>query len=377
MTSTEILEAILQKAMLNSNGTFPSIIISNIDVIINDIDKNKSIVSALITSLLKKTEKPEQDIRLHRVEFKGGYSARNLDTQVTTPFLKKHFPKYANKESGFLSMATRAQIPWTKKEGVKIPTRASRQFVASFLEILDAVQKQKVSPEDTLHYLFVKLIEITHKQKLIFGSTIESTKYLGVLNISIILQMLEKHFAIGLRGVSRLPVIAMYSIYTLLVKRTETYKNKVLKPLQVHTSLDKHGYGDIEIWNKDNTPFEMVEIKHNKAIDKNMVFDVVKKTEGTSVKRYFILTTAKNNFINSEEERFIEQFIFTIKKERKLDIIANGIFTSLKYYLRFIDDYHDFIETYTRLIVEDAQNSTEIKEYHIEKWKQILEEYQI
>ncbi len=52
-------------------------------------------------------------------------------------------------------------------------------------------------------------------------------------------------------------------------------------------------YGDIEIWNDDETPFEMVEIKHNIAINRNLIFDVAKKTENTTVKRYYVLTTLK------------------------------------------------------------------------------------
>jgi DNA (cytosine-5)-methyltransferase 1 len=45
-------------------------------------------------------------------KFINGYSARVLDTKVTTPFLKSKFPKYANKETAFLTKATRAEIIW-------------------------------------------------------------------------------------------------------------------------------------------------------------------------------------------------------------------------------------------------------------------------
>lgn len=36
-------------------------------------------ISALVTSLVKNITDPKQDIRLHRMDFKGGYSARSLD----------------------------------------------------------------------------------------------------------------------------------------------------------------------------------------------------------------------------------------------------------------------------------------------------------
>jgi len=64
-----------------------------------------------------------------------------------------------------------------------------------------------------------------------------------------------------------------------------------------------------------------------------------------------------------------------IKRERGLEIIANGIVNTLKYYLRFIEDYHEFIKTYTEELVKDAKNSTEVKDAHIQTWQIILQEY--
>jgi len=381
MTQINILEDLLNKAIASINGKectkYPDIIVSNIDVIVDSIDKNKSLVSALVTSLLKKITNPMQDIRLHRTDFEGGYSARILDTGTTTPFFKQHFPKYANKESGFLSMATRTQIPWTKEDGKRIRTRASKQFMNSFLEIFDAVENKKINPQDTLVYFFEKLHTLSLQQKMIFDDTIETSDFIGIININSVLQMLTEHCSSDERGTSRLPVIAIYSIYQQLFKQIKRYENKFLRPLNVHTSSDKHGYGDIEIWNENNTPFEMVEIKHNISINRNLVFDVVKKSENTAIERYYILTTAKNIFASHNEEVFINKFILKIKKDMNLEIIADGIFSSLKYYLRFIEDYKEFIQRYTQNLVEDSKNSTEIKESHITGWEKILEEYKL
>ena len=371
----DILEKTLSDAKQKTTKNYSPIITINIDILIDDIDKNKSLVSAMITSLLKKIAEPDQDIRLHRTDFEGGYSARVLDTTITTPFLKKHFPKYANKESGFLSMATRAQIPWTKQDGYRIRTRASKQFMDAFIEILDAIENNEISPKATLHYLFVKMYKLSLHQKLIFDEALDTLNYIEIININTVLSMLESHFSTKLS--SRLPVIAIFSIYQQLSKQIKRYDNKNLLPLNVHTSSDKHGYGDIEIWNFDNTPFEIVEIKHNIPIDRNLIFDIIKKTKKTLIERYYILTTAKENFISKEEEDFINKFTLKIKKDNNLEIIANGIFTSLKYYLRFIDDYKEFINIYTENLITDSKNSTEIKEFHITKWNDILKERNI
>ena len=345
----------------------------DIDVFIEKIETDKSLVQVIVTSILKKIISPEQDIRLHMAKFENGYSARVLDNQVTTPFFKNHFPKYANKETAFLTKATRAEILWTLDEGQRLPFR-SKALVTPFLRLVDSIQNRKIKLENCLVYIFVQLINLTDKNQSVFDDTIESADFSDVLNIHTVMAMLQQHFETKLS--SRLPVIAIHAVYQQLFGVVKRYDNKVLRPLNVHTSSDKHGYGDVEIWNDDDTPFEMIEVKHNIPIDRNLIFDVVKKSENTTIKRYYILTTYKDSFLNAEEEDFIQKFILKVKKQRDIEVIANGIIHSLKYYLRFIENYHDFLKTYTESLVKDAQNSTEVKEFHVQEWQDILKKYQ-
>ncbi|OUD12339.1 hypothetical protein [Thioflexithrix psekupsensis] len=160
----------------------------------------------------------------------------------------------------------------------------------------------------------------------------------------------------------------------------ERYEDKKLLPLQVHTSPDKHGFGDIEIYTPDNQPFEIIEIKHNVAIDKYLVFDIVKKTQNIPVNRYYILTTFVKNLSNFETEQVekeVVDYLTKIKQALGLDIIVNGIISSLKYYLRFIDNYDEFIRIYTENLIIDAESSTEVKAFHIDDWQKILQKYGI
>ena len=91
MNPAEILESIYSQAIKRSGlSSLPDRLSKCMDVLIDKIDKQKSQVSALVTSCLQKVCHPEQDVRLHRVDFKGGYSARTLDTKITTPFFKKY-----------------------------------------------------------------------------------------------------------------------------------------------------------------------------------------------------------------------------------------------------------------------------------------------
>jgi DNA (cytosine-5)-methyltransferase 1 len=346
----------------------------HVDALLDKIDKQKSQVSAVVTACLEKIRNPEQDIRFHRVDFEGGYSARSLDTKVTTPFFKKHFPRYANKESAFLSMSTRERIPWTKKDGMQLKIR-DKTIKKSFIEIIESVQDGAVDPRKVIGYIFIKLYELSQQHKIIFDGTIETSDFLGVININTVLTMLDEHFAQKLG--SRLPVIAIYTAYEHLRNQVNRYHGKILRTLNVHTSSDKHGYGDVEIWNDDGTPFEMVEIKHGIPIDRNMVFDVVKKSENTGIERYYVLTTAKENFVSPEEEEYINKFILKIRNDSGMDIIANGIRYSLKYYLRFVDDCRDFIKSYTRNLIVDAKNSAEVQESHIVAWREILTKHKL
>ncbi|MBU1297962.1 MAG: hypothetical protein KKB77_02330, partial [Bacteroidetes bacterium] len=75
MNPTGILDKLLTQAVevlkSKKESDFPDIIKSNVDVLINKIDKNKSLLSALVSSLIKKIIDPKQVIRLHRMDFKG------------------------------------------------------------------------------------------------------------------------------------------------------------------------------------------------------------------------------------------------------------------------------------------------------------------
>jgi DNA (cytosine-5)-methyltransferase 1 len=371
-----ILEKYYQQAIeLVKNHSFTEFdqeIKNLVDIFIHKIETDKSLIQVIITTLLKKIIKPEQDIRLHMAKFINGYSARVLDTKVTTPFFKSKFPKYANKETAFLTKATRAEIIWNFEEGVKLPLR-SKSLVTPFLQLIDKIENQRIDIENCLVYMLVQLQMISQSQEIVFTETLEIVNSVNIININTVIKMVEKHLQEPLS--SRLPVILILAIYKQLFKTVRRFENKVLLPLNVHTSADKHGYGDIEIRDNHNNPFEILEIKHNILIDRNMILDILKKSANTKIERYYILTTYQDCFPNKDEEEYINELILSIKRERGLEIIANGIVNTLKYYLRFIEDYHEFINTYTEELVIDARNSTEIKDSHIQAWKMILQEY--
>lgn len=360
------------------NSIFKELTEENIEwlkVIVNNVENQKSIIAVLITSLLKKVVSPNQDIRLHRKEFKGGYSGRSLDTHVTTPWLKHHFPKFAPKESGWLTRSIEQPHPFNKEFPGKIRNEKVKE---AFLSILDSIESESTKEYGAkkariyllkIFFLLLEKVE-KYKQELEFHSEFKST----AITIYVVLNMLMKHFS--MEQSSRLPVIAIYTLYQIFRSNIKRYRGKILKPLKPHTTSDKYsGFGDIEVYNQDGTPFEIVEIKHNIPIDKTIIEDVLRKIKNTkTIERYYILTTAEPNFEESQEEEIFKQ-VQEIKSEYGFEIVPNGIYNSLKYYLRFVPDLSSFLELYEKNLKEEFYRTTDVKEFHIKGWRDIKEKF--
>jgi DNA (cytosine-5)-methyltransferase 1 len=347
---------------------------SRVAVLMDHLLKNKSVVAALFTSLVKKVISPKQDVRLPRTEFEGGYSGRSLDTHVTAPFFKRHFPTYANKESSFLTLATRESIKWTLKDGQDLKIR-NRALKEAFLDVLDDVQKRRGRAEEYLDCLIRALLLRSKGEAKIFDTFLTTQDSVGVVGIYQITFMLREHFAMPYS--SRLPVIALQTAYQLLLPSVSRYAGKRLEILKSHTSSDRKGFGDIEIFDENGQPFEVVEVKHNIPLDRYIVADIVKKAQNTTIQRYYALTTNEPNFTSSDEEMYVQNFVLNIKQQSGLEIIPNGIVPSLKYYLRFVEDYSEFLSQYAQNLVADAQISTEITPKHLQEWQTISNKYLI
>jgi len=347
--------------------------ISWLETIVKYADTQKAVLSALTTSLLKKIQDPAQDIRLHKIELKGGYSGRTLDTKYTTPFFKENFPRLAMKESGWLTRSIEQPHPFN----LKFPGKIKNQKVKNaFLQIINDVEENHANPKYYLLSLFIMLIKQTQNIKKEIRFSVNKDK-LGGVTIDLILSCLKEHFfkKYNAPGASKLPVIAIYSIYQLLLKDVERYKNKTLLPLKSHISADLRtkSIGDIEILDENNKYFEAVEIKHGIPINAVMVKDCFNKFKNTPVKRYYLLTTAQPNIKPNEEKR-IAEIIQKIKENHGCEVIVNGIMSSLKYYLRLVKDPKKFMEIYSRNLKLSFVESSEIKKSHIKAWQKIIKQ---
>jgi DNA (cytosine-5)-methyltransferase 1 len=332
----------------------------------------KSIITVVATCLTKKIETPKIDIRLHKKEMPGGYSGRTLDTKYVTPFFKKYFTKFAAKESGWLTRSIEQPAPFNLDFPGKIKKKSVKN---AFLQILNDVEAKERDPELYLIGLFLLLIiKIQQYAKI-------KIKHIPISNkstIELIIACIKEHFfqKYHVAGASRLPVIAMYSIYKLLTRDLSRYQNKRLQDLKSHVTADTKArdIADITILDEKGEFFEGIEIKHDIPIDGLMLQDVFEKIKDTKTARYYVLTTAEPN-IKPGEETEIDTIVKDVREMHGCEIIVNGVIQSLKYYLRLLKNPLDFIQIYKQNLEKEFKQSTDVKEEHILFWNKILEEH--
>lgn len=364
MNYSKILIKIYQEAIDNENYSknLNQAVLNNIQILSEKSFNQKGVFTVLVTLSIYKISHPKQDIRLHRKEFKNGFSGRSFDTKYITPTLKQiGLPSMA--ESGWLSRTLETSESYNLNYKANI---GNKKVKKAFLELINEIEVNKVNPKYILVELFKQIIKIQEENKIEIQPLINPEK----LTISKIINLLDKQFSFDYKTSygSKLPVIAFYSIYQIIINEISRYTSCTLKDLGSHTASDRtsKSAGDIEIF-KDKELFEAIEIKLDKPIDANILRIAREKIIKYNPKRYYILSYYD---INKDEKESIQEIIDEVKKEHGCQIIVNGIMHTLKYYLRLIDDLEKFYFIYSELIKIDA----ELKSIHKQKWNELTKE---
>jgi DNA (cytosine-5)-methyltransferase 1 len=323
----------------------------------------KAVYTVFITLGIYKIVHKEQDIRNHQTQIEGGFSGRSIDTMYITPTLKEvGLPSMA--ESGWLTRSLEQPYPYTLNYEGKISNKSVKK---AFLELVDDIQTKNINPKYILVELLKIVIELQKKSKIVINP-LKNPEKLTILKL---MNILDKQFSFKYSsfGGSKLPVLAFFAIYQILIKELSRYKDCELKSLGSHTSSDRtsKSAGDIEIFKSNNQLFEAIEIKLDKAIDSNMLRIVKEKVECYNPTRYYILSYYE---ILKEQQSEIEQIIDETKKIHGCQIVANGLIPTLKYYFRLISNLEEFVDIYSNLI----ENDNELKNIHKEKWNELLKE---
>lgn len=262
-------------------------------------------------------------------------------------------------ESGWLTRSLEQAHPYNLEYPGKITPVQMKQ---AFLNTIDQVQCHGVDAEKVLLY-YMKLL-IKQRDNL----NIELAKPHS-LSISNIIRVLEKHFTYhySCSGASRLPTLAIYAAYKCMMGQVARYDGKILCPLESHNSADAQSgrIGDIDIDNADGTAFEGVEIKHEIQITKQLVADAYEKFKVYNTDRYYLLTTAN---MDSADWDAIDNEIKRIAQIHGCQVIVNGVYSSLKYYLRLVTDPAEFIDHYVELLKTDET----VKFPHKQAWNDII-----
>lgn len=363
MNHSEILEVVYNEALQkvateNLTVMLPNGMQEQIELLVSRSQSNKGMIAVLTTLLTHKINSPQQDIRYHQAQLDNGFAGRGIDQAYITPFMKtKKFPAMA--ESGWLTRSLEQAHPYTLDYPGKIKPDTVKM---AFLDIIDAVQVQGISARDVLLYFFELLI----KQR--DDMYIELAKPHS-LQISSIIKYLEKHFTYHYTcaGASRLPTLAIYAAYQCMMNQVSRYDGKLLLPLESHNSSDTQSgrIGDIDINNENGTAFEGVEVKHEIQITPQLVLDAYEKFKVYNTDRYYLLTTANMDLADWDA---IDNEIQKIRNLHGCQVIVNGVYTTLKYYLRLVKDPAEFIDNYVELMKDDDT----IKFQHKTVWNDIV-----
>lgn len=363
MNPNEFLQDAYQKAIekLGSQDEVTSelqgSIIGNLDGIIKSSESSKAVLTVVLTSLIYKILNPNQDIRKHQTSIPDGYSGRTFDSKYITPFLKNQkFPAMA--ESGWLTRSLEQKVPYDENYSGAIRPKPLK---ITFLRTIAYIQAGE-NLEEVLSYVLQSLILQRNKQQINLARPVN-------LPIISIINLLNSHFQASYQsdGASRLPVLALYAVYQNLMTESSRFEDKILLPLEKHTSADSRSgrVGDIDIMDNQERVFEAIEVKHNIPITSQLVRDSFEKFKISQVTRFYILSTVSTT--EEEKENIIKE-IERIKNIHGCHVITNGLLDTVSYYLRLLSDTAIFINNYVDLIEQDSA----LKFEHKKEWNTII-----
>ena len=179
------------------------------------------------------------------------------------------------------------------------------------------------------------------------------------LSIAQIADKISRHHNVPISGASRLPVLAMHAILSILARETDRYRNCTVLPLEQHNAADArtNRAGDINIVDANGAPFEGYEIKHNIRITSELIQTSYEKFRGVQVARFYILTT----YPHTDYAEF-EPDIQRIAQVHGCQLIVNGVGRTLYYYLRLVGNTDAFLDAYVTNLENDPSVTFPLKE---------------
>lgn len=304
----------------------------------------------IVTGLAIKVAHPTIDTRYHQVQIQDPkhFNFRGVSEKAVYPWLRDR--DFDGAKSGWQTRTFERPKPYTLDYDENIGA-----IKEPFLYIYDAMQSNGSAAPALAYLIFLQM-------KLRDQKTIDLICP-GIDDIATITSYFEEHFfhKYKAQGASRLPVLALYALYKVIIPELKRYEGTNLSNLELHSAADSQtgATGDIEIKLDDGNVFEAVEVKHNIKVTEDLIIDSAQKLISRSVNRYYVLTTHKDC---SPDDSMIAK-IKEIRDRTGCQIIANGVIPTLKYYLRMVDNPASIFQPYVDLLKKDTALTHEHREY--------------
>ncbi len=316
-----------------------------------------------LTLAAYKAAVPTQDVRAHKAEHSGGFSARSVDTSVTVPFLiDKSLPR--NVETHWLSQTFSFAGPYVRGTVLRTQPKAAGALLVEALNLIEE------APEGTradfaraaVVALIVQLIIIRNRERVILTRPKD-------LSVERTVGLITRHLSRPYRqNAPRLPQLVIYAAYQCLVASVGRYTGMRLEPIERMKSADRKSgtVGDVVV-TEGGQPVEAVEVKLDQEIAFIHVAEAIDKVRAQAVRRYYILSTAG---IARAERQAIEKRRREFLAQNGCEIIINGVIESLAYYLRLLPSTTEFLFAYAELLETDEDTNYE----HRIAWNECCQE---
>jgi len=315
----------------------------------------------IVTGLAIKAAYGEKvDVRYHQTQIQkntdrpAGFNFRGVSESIIYHWMEKH--EFHGAKSGWQTRTFERPKPYFLDYDENIGV-----IKEPFLALYDQLETHHQDAKLGLALLLLRRIELREKANI----TLAIPKIQDVIQIT---NLFASHFFYKFKdskGGSRLPVLALYAIYKVLVSELNRFDGKVLKELEMHSAADSQtgSLGDIEVANEDGSIFEVVEVKHMIPITKELVDVAKQKIRGSQVDRYYILTTHSQHEPSDEVNREVDN----VKRLLGTQMIVNGVIPSIKYYLRMLSNPGSVLPYYAKELEKDTGISFE----HRDVWNKI------
>lgn len=333
-----------------------------LDVISAQAKQAGAAFTNIITCLAIKATRPQVDVRYHQTQIQdqtdraAGFNFRGVSEKAVYPWLDRN--RLEGAKSGWQTRTLERPKPYKLDYDENIGTVKD-----AFLSVFDELEEHGQRANAALVHILYR--QVVRREQLQITLAVPK-----IQDISAIIEMFGKHFFrsyAGTKGASRLPVLALHAIYSVMVPELKRYEGRKVLPLNEHSAADSQtgSLGDIEVIDEASQEiFEAVEVKFGMPITEAVAADVQTKIMDKSISRYYILTTHSV----CEPDSGAKKIIDNIKSVYDCQVIANGVIATLRYYLRLVSDPSAVFPVYVELLRTDKALAHE----HRTAWNDVV-----